>query len=49
MLDPQTSGGLLAGIASDRAEACVAVLRGADVAAAIIGVVEHGEPAIRLG
>ena len=49
MLDPQTSGGLLAGIASDRAEACVAVLRGADVAAAIIGVVEHGEPAVRLG
>jgi selenide,water dikinase len=27
MLDPQTSGGLLAGIASDRAEACVAALR----------------------
>ena len=49
MLDPQTSGGLLAGIASDRAEACVAALRGADVAAAIIGAVEHGEPAIRLG
>jgi selenide,water dikinase len=49
MLDPQTSGGLLAGIASDRAEACVAALRGADLAAAIIGAVEHGEPAIRLG
>jgi selenide, water dikinase len=49
MLDPQTSGGLLASIASDRAEACVAALREANLVAAIIGAVEHGEPAIRLG
>jgi selenide,water dikinase len=38
--DPQTSGGLLAGVASTRAAACVAALRAAGVEAAVIGTVE---------
>jgi selenide,water dikinase len=48
MIDPQTSGGLLAGIAWERSEACVAALRNQGIAAAIIGAVEAGEPAMRL-
>ncbi len=48
LVDPQTSGGLLAGIAWDRAEACVSALRNHGIAAAIIGVVESGEPTLRL-
>ena len=40
--DPQTSGGLLAGIAWERAEACVEALRGVGVAASIVGEVERG-------
>jgi selenide,water dikinase len=38
--DPQTSGGLLAGVAATRAVACVAALRAAGVEAAVIGSVE---------
>jgi selenide,water dikinase len=46
--DPQTSGGLLAGIAPEHAEACMNALQAAGIEAAVIGVVEHGEAAIRL-
>ena len=49
LVDPQTSGGLLAGIAQERAAMCVAALRATGIAAAIVGVVEIGEPEIRLG
>jgi selenide,water dikinase len=48
LFDPQTSGGLLAGIAPDRVEACLTTLRAAGIAAAVIGTVEHGDAAIRL-
>jgi selenide,water dikinase len=47
LLDPQTSGGLLAGIAPDHAEACVETLLSVGINAAIIGTVERGETAIR--
>ncbi len=48
LLDPQTSGGLLAGVAPESAEACVNELHTAGIQAAIIGIIEDGEPAIRL-
>jgi selenide,water dikinase len=37
LLDPQTAGGLLAGIPADRADACLDALRAAGCAAAVIG------------
>ncbi|HEX5327261.1 MAG TPA: selenide, water dikinase SelD, partial [Acetobacteraceae bacterium] len=40
LIDPQTSGGLLAGVPAGRAEACVAALQGAGMDAAMIGAVE---------
>jgi selenide, water dikinase len=49
LLDPQTSGGLLAGIAPERAEACVNAMRASGIDAAIVGTVERGEAAIRFG
>jgi selenide,water dikinase len=43
LVDPQTSGGLLAGVSPDRAQACIAAMRAAAVEASIIGIVtdEH--------
>ena len=52
LADPQTSGGLLAGIPAARANACVAALRQAEVSAAIIGTIaaaDSGKSAIRWG
>jgi selenide,water dikinase len=40
LVDPQTSGGLLAGVAPSRAEGCLAALQAAGMEAAVIGVVE---------
>jgi selenide,water dikinase len=48
LVDPQTSGGLLAGIVPDRVEACIAALREAGVDAAVVGSVEAGEAGLRL-
>ena len=48
LVDPQTSGGLLAGVAASRAAACVAALRAAGHDAAIIGQVTKGS-GLRLG
>jgi selenide,water dikinase len=51
LVDPQTSGGLLAGVPAARADACLAALHDAGLQAAIIGVVEAvapGTPPIRL-
>jgi len=52
IFDPQTSGGLLAGVPEQRAEACIAALRASGVAAAVIGRVhrrvEPNEAKVRL-
>ena len=49
LFDPQTSGGLLFGVAAERTDAAVAALREeGDVAAAVIGRVEVGPPRIAL-
>ena len=52
LLDPQTSGGLLASLPMARADACLAALRAAGIAAAMVGVVEEPRadaPTIRIG
>jgi selenide,water dikinase len=41
LVDPQTSGGLLAGVPAERAEACLAALAAEGVEAAVIGRVEE--------
>ncbi|WP_135469258.1 selenide, water dikinase SelD [Crenalkalicoccus roseus] len=49
LLDPQTAGGLLAGVPAARAAACLAALRRLGCEAAVIGTVEPGPPRLRLG
>jgi selenide,water dikinase len=51
LLDPQTAGGLLAGLAADRAERCLDALRRQGCRAALIGRIEPGAgaaPRVRL-
>lgn len=51
LVDPQTSGGLLAGVPANRADACLRALLAAGEPAAIIGAVEtprQGAPLLRL-
>jgi selenide,water dikinase len=51
LIDPQTAGGLLAGVSADRATACLAQLRRLDYRAAEIGRVAHASgsnPRVRL-
>jgi selenide, water dikinase len=48
LFDPQTSGGLLAGVAADNVDACVAAMHQHHVPASVIGMVEAGEIALRL-
>ncbi len=44
LVDPQTSGGLLAGVPSGKAPACLSALRDAGLCAAVIGEVEVAVP-----
>jgi selenide,water dikinase len=49
LIDPQTAGGLLAGVPADAADACLARLRGLGYRAAIIGIVEPDSGSARAG
>ena len=48
LIDPQTSGGLLAGVPRAWAEACVTALVAAGMLAAVVGRVEAGGAAVRV-
>ena len=48
LFDPQTSGGLLSGISADKVASCLAALKRAGYAAAVIGKVTSGSPMILL-
>jgi selenide,water dikinase len=48
LFDPQTSGGLLAGVPAEKVQACVAALRRHHLPAIVIGMVEAGDAALRL-
>jgi selenide,water dikinase len=48
LFDPQTSGGLLAGVPAGKAEACVAALHQHHVPATVVGMVQAGEITLRL-
>ncbi len=48
LFDPQTSGGLLAGVPANKADACVAAMRQHGMPATVVGMVEAGDPALRL-
>jgi selenide, water dikinase len=48
LFDPQTSGGLLAGVAADKVDACVEAMHQHHVPASVVGIVETGEIALRL-
>jgi selenide,water dikinase len=47
LFDPQTSGGLLAGVGADQVDACVAAMHRHGVSASVIGMVEDGEVVLR--
>jgi selenide,water dikinase len=49
LFDPQTSGGLLAGVAAERADACIAAMEEQGIRASIVGVIEKGEPRLAFG
>lgn len=48
LVDPQTSGGLIAGVAAERVADCLAGMAAAGLTAAMVGVVE-ATPGLRLG
>ena len=48
LFDPQTSGGLLAGVPANKADACVEAMRQHGMPATVVGMVEAGDPALRL-
>jgi selenophosphate synthase len=48
LCDPQTSGGLLAGVPAENIQACLAAMHRHRVPAVVVGMVEAGDAALRL-